>query len=305
MTPPTARVAVVITTFNHAHFLAEAIESALSQSHPADEIVLVDDGSDDDPFRIAERYPAVRRLRQANQGLAAARNAGLAAVASPLVVFLDADDRLLEEAIAAGVACFARFPGAGFVYGGHRRVTAAGERLGPDLYQPIGPDPYRDFLRGNRVGMHGTAMYHRCRLLAAGGFDAGLRRCEDYELYLRMSRSHAVASHPAIVAEYRWHGGNMSANHREMLAAALMVHGREAQRAKADAAGAEAWRAGRRAWRDYYAGAMLADAAREWRERRSVVGVAAGFAGAVVAYPPAAGRSLLRLAAAGLRRGLG
>ena len=76
--PITSAAGVVITTYNHAHFLGDAIESVLAQARAPAEILVVDDGSTDDPGSVVARYPGVRLIRQANQGLAAARNTGLA-----------------------------------------------------------------------------------------------------------------------------------------------------------------------------------------------------------------------------------
>ena len=96
------------------------------------------------------------------------------------------------------------------VYGGHRRIQADGTPLSVDLFQAVDEDPYADLLTGNRIGMHATALYRRDVLLALGGFDEELRRCEDYDLYLRLAHSYPIASHPEFIAEYRWHGGNVS-----------------------------------------------------------------------------------------------
>ena len=103
-----ATVGVVITTYNHAHFLGEALDSLRAQTRPADDIVVVDDGSDDNPGEVVARFPGVRGIRQDNRGLAAARNTGLTALRTRYVIFLDADDRLEPNAIAAGLACFGR-----------------------------------------------------------------------------------------------------------------------------------------------------------------------------------------------------
>src|SRR5918994_3496665 len=73
-----ALVSVVIPCYNQAHFLGEAIESVLAQSHPNFELIVVDDGSPDNTTEVAARYPEVRLIRQENQGLSAARNSGLA-----------------------------------------------------------------------------------------------------------------------------------------------------------------------------------------------------------------------------------
>src|SRR5262245_2313662 len=87
------QVSVVIACFNHARFLAEAIESALAQTYSPIEIVVVDDGSEDDSALVARRYP-VRLIQQSNQGLAAAGNAGVRVSRGTFVMRLDADDRL-------------------------------------------------------------------------------------------------------------------------------------------------------------------------------------------------------------------
>ena len=72
-------VEVIITTYNHASFLDDAIRSVICQSVPAHEIIVVDDGSTDNPDTVVSGYSRVRLIRQANQGLSAARNTGLKA----------------------------------------------------------------------------------------------------------------------------------------------------------------------------------------------------------------------------------
>src|SRR6516162_5929678 len=244
-------VSVVVTTYNHAVFLDEAIRSVVHQSIPADEIIVVDDGSTDHPDVVVSGYSHVRLIRQQNQGLSAARNTGLKAAVCDKIIFLDADDRLCQGAIEAGLECFIHHSEAGFVYGGFHLIDAGGGVTGDPVCRDIGPDPHIAFLRGNQVGMHGTVMYNRRRLLDAGGFDVTLRRCEDYDVYLRMSRNHPVANHRRIVAEYRRHGANMSSNSLEMLRSVQRVLARYRPRERSGPA-AVAWRQGQAYWRRYY-----------------------------------------------------
>jgi glycosyltransferase involved in cell wall biosynthesis/SAM-dependent methyltransferase len=297
-------VAVIMTTYNHAHFLLEAIHSVLAQTHPADEILVVDDGSSDDPAAVVSLCASVKLIRQNNQGLSAARNAGLKAVRSDKVVFLDADDRLLPNAIAAGLACYANDASCGFVYGGYRLIDQHGRPFGKDVYNLVGPQPYRDMLRGNQIGMHATVMYDRARLVASGGFDPAVERCEDYDVYLRMSRDGPIASHPQFVAEYRWHGGNMSSNHREMLDWALRVHARHEQTARALGAAAGDWQEGRRRWRSYYASEMLGATRRRWASERSPGAAARGVVQALCVSPGTIARALAQSARRHLRKRL-
>ena len=258
MNPPLTRahldsvgsVAVVVATYNHAIFLDDALRSIFRQTIPAHEIIVVDDGSTDHPEAVVSRYPRVRLIRQENQGLSAARNTGLQAVVSEKIIFLDADDRLCPCAIQAGLECFSGHPDAGLVYGGYREFDA-GCTMNELILRDIGPEPHLAFLRGNVIGMNGTVLFDRRRLLEAGGFDVTLRRCEDYDVYLRMSRIHPVAHHRAIVAEYRRHGNNMSSNSLEMLHWVQRVLERYRPPNSAGRAAA-AWRRGRAGWRFYY-----------------------------------------------------
>ena len=85
-------VSVVIPVYNAARFLADAIRSVQAQRHPRIEIIVVDDGSTDGSGEVARSFAGVRCLRQANGGIAAARNAGVHEARGNLLAFLDADD---------------------------------------------------------------------------------------------------------------------------------------------------------------------------------------------------------------------
>jgi SAM-dependent methyltransferase len=167
-------------------------------------------------------------------------------------VFLDADDLLAADAIESGLACFRRHPDAGFVYGAHRVVNGKGVPISEVKFEEIGPDAFASFLAGNCIGMHATVVYDRERIVACGGFNETLRRCEDYDLYLRLSLKHPVACHPTLVADYRWHGGNMSADFMSMLNSVLRVQGAFADLAHRDPVRARAFDKGRKVWRAYY-----------------------------------------------------
>ena len=85
-------VSLIIPAFNAAGTLRETLESVAAQSVPLDEVIVVDDGSTDSTAEIAESFSGVRLIRQANNGAAAALNAGLALVSGSVFAFLDADD---------------------------------------------------------------------------------------------------------------------------------------------------------------------------------------------------------------------
>ncbi len=255
---------MIVNTYNDHHYLAQAIGSIRAQTVAASEIIIVDDGSREDPAPQLRELGDLKLIRQQNAGLAAARNSGLAAASGEYILFLDADDRLLPGAIEHGLETFAAHPDAALVYGAHRRIADDGTPLGPDRFSAVGPAPFEDLLRGNVVAMHAAVLYRTSRLHEIGGFDPSLRRCEDYDLYLRVARTGSIACHPAVVAEYRWHGANMSHDVDAMLNTVLQVS--ERHRDGCDRGELRAWREGRRNWRDYYAREQAEAALRLWRQ---------------------------------------
>jgi glycosyltransferase involved in cell wall biosynthesis/SAM-dependent methyltransferase len=248
-------VAVVVTTYNHSRFLADALDSVFAQAHAADEVIVVDDGSQDHPELVVGKYVGVRLIRQENGGLSSARNTGLAAARTDFILFLDADDLLTSRAIEQGLEIHGAHPGSAYVYGAYLNVNERNEpTLGP-LYDPVQPDPFLQLLTRNSIGMHATVMFDRAILSASGGYDVTLARCEDYDVYLRLARDHRVQSHSTVVARYRFHGSNMHRDVGPMLDHALRVLEKHAQGLTGEYAVAAA--EGRRAWRRHYATASL------------------------------------------------
>lgn len=237
-------VSIVVPCFNQGRYLGEAIESAWRQTYPHVEVLVVDDGSTDDTRQVVEAHPGVAYRHQANAGTAAARNHGLAASSGGLVLFLDADDRLLPDAVAIGVEHLLRRPDTAFVTGHARLMHADGS---PWLVPPQehGPPGYETLLRGNYVWTPGVALYRRTALEAVAGFDPRAGGSADYDLNVRIARRQAIACHHEVVLDYRQHEANMTRDPGYMLRSAVSV--RRRQRREAVRRGArEAWRAGLR-----------------------------------------------------------
>src|SRR5947208_1892926 len=127
--PMSQLVSVIIPCYNQAHFLSAAIESILNQTYPHFEIIAVNDGSTDNTAEIATRNAKVRYFYQPNQGLPAARNAGAQASRGAYLVFLDADDLLLPNALEDGVKCLREHPECGLVYGLYELMAEDGAPL--------------------------------------------------------------------------------------------------------------------------------------------------------------------------------
>lgn len=240
-------VSVITPCFTHAHYLAEALHSALAQDYARVELLVVNDGSPQGDIIdavIASIPHDVVYIRQENQGIGAARNAALAHARGEFIQFLDADDRLLPNAVREGVTAFARHPECAMVWGFRRTINARGEmmydKVGMRSHQPR----YADLLETNIVGPPVSVMVRRDPLLEIGGF--ATEPCvEDYDMYLRIAARHPIHCHEQVVAEYRLHENNLSRDDALMLRGVLRVLGLQQQHIGDDRALRRAVRRGR------------------------------------------------------------
>jgi glycosyltransferase involved in cell wall biosynthesis len=286
-------LAVIIPVFNQARFLADAIMSVLAQTRPANQIIVVDDGSTDDPAGVVAQFPTVRLIRTENRGPSAARNTGLRNCTASYVVFCDADDRLLPTALETGLACMAANPNCAFVHGGYRGISEDGRPLGGEQYTPIGEYPHLTLLlKGNNIGIM-TALFRRDCLLAVNGFDESLRRGEDDDLYFRIVQKYAIASHPEVVGEYRRHSQNVSNDPSAGLKAALHVLDLHEARIASDDCIQSALRQGRAGRQRFFVSRMLDEAFVRWRQRQNIWVLAADLIQAARWSPLHTIRSLL------------
>ena len=241
-------VSVVIPSYNHARFLGEAIESVLGQSYPNFELTVVDDGSTDKSSEIVKRYRSVQYVYQQNAGPSVARNTGLSRSSGKHIVFLDADDRLLPDALKTGVRRISENANYAFVAGHCRVIDSNGSILDSPRQYHVDRDHYLELLRGgNFIWCPATVLYRRATLAAEGGFDPK-QRVEDYELYLRITRKYPVLCHDEVVAEYRQHRATRSREVLDVQRAALATHASQWNFIKADKRLSEAYIAGRHFW---------------------------------------------------------
>ena len=260
-----ALVTVVIPCYNQAHFLGEAIESILSQSYPNFEILVVDDGSTDDTSEVATRYPRVRCIRQENRGLAGARNTGIGHARGEYLVFLDADDRLLPEALEAGVRELEAHPECAFVSGHCRWITGDGSPLTGWQQHRVEGDPYTELLRGCPIFV--PAVMYRCSIFeSVGGFDTSFKAAEDYDLYYRIARKFPIYYYDTLVGEIRRHDANMTHNFMLMLKSNLTALRSQRTYVKNDRRYWEAYKAGVNLWQDWYGDPLVEEVRAQLKE---------------------------------------
>jgi len=204
-------VSVIIPTFNRQEVIERALRSVYAQNRPADEVIVVDDGSSDGTETIiTEGFPEVTYLYQENRGVSAARNRGILEAKGEWIAFLDSDDEWLPGKL-------------------ERQLQQLSEQ--PDLRICHTEEIWiRNGTRVNQMDKHaksGGWIFNKCLPLCAmspssilihrtlfetlGGFDENLPACEDYDLWLRMTARHPVLyiSEPQI-KKYGGHDDQLS-----------------------------------------------------------------------------------------------
>lgn len=205
-------ISVVIPTFNRSELVIRAIDSVLHQSRPADEIIVIDDGSTDDTVSVLKsRYGNQINLivTQMNSGVSAARNVGISNSYGDWIALLDSDDSWLESKLAAQEAAL------------------------KNRTEPLCHTDEIWIRNGTRVnpmrkhGKYGGEIFNHCLPLCAispssalirrellesvGGFDESLPACEDYDLWLRICAQHKVLFIPTPqLVKYGGHADQLS-----------------------------------------------------------------------------------------------
>ncbi len=205
-------ISIVIPVRNGAAFIAEAINSALAQGDLVAQVLVVDDGSTDKTCNIVSSIadPRVRLLSRplmSPGGVSVVRNTGLAAATGEWVMFLDADDRLRPGALAALIA---QAGDAIAVYGDYERIGVSGKPIGHrnlirKRAKPSG-DILPRLLAGNFIVNGGVMLIRTAPFRDLGGFDAGLRYCEDWYAWCRLAATGPIVYRPGLhVLDYRVH----------------------------------------------------------------------------------------------------
>ena len=207
-------MSVIIPAFNSGPWLAQAIESALAQTYPNVEVVVVNDGSTDPiTATTAHAYlPRITYIERENGGVAAARNSGLAASNGDLITLLDQDDLWLPHKLQTQVPIFHTHPHLGLIHSSFHTIDTNGQctgtiRLPQREYQPL-----PSLLLHVPIASC-TTLFSRHILDSTGPFDPALAGSDDWDLWLRIAaQGNTFYCVGEPLAQYREHASNTSRN---------------------------------------------------------------------------------------------
>jgi glycosyltransferase involved in cell wall biosynthesis len=228
-------VSVVIPLHNGVATLERTLESVCAQTWRTLDIIVVDDGSTDGSGALVEalaaRDPRVRLVRQANAGVAAARNRGAKAAKSDWLAFVDADDLWAPEKIALQMQAMRQGGDrVGLVYTWAALIDEQDRIYSLDQRPDFEGAVFADLCRGNIVGNGSSTLMRREAFERAGGYDPALRAqgaqgCEDLQIYLRIAEHYEFLVVKRFLTGYRVTRGNMSSDAARMLRSCELVLG--------------------------------------------------------------------------------
>jgi len=218
------RASVLIGTWNDADVVPRAITSVLDQTLADLELLVLDDGSDDDTAQVVAAFTdqRVRYLKLPHQGIAATLNHGLREARSEVVVILDADDWCLPERVERQVAVLDEHPEVAVVGCRMQEVDEHGNELRARTTFK-GGEVNRALLWFNPIP-NTAAAFRRAAALEAGGYDGRWRYAMDYDLLLKIAERHKVWTIDETLAVRSMRGTNFGAsNERPMMREVLGI----------------------------------------------------------------------------------
>ncbi len=221
---PSPLVSVIIPCYRQGRFLASSVRSALQQSYSPIEVIVVNDGSDDDTEQVAHRFGSqVRYIHQANAGVSAARNRAIGLAQGEYLHFLDADDLLHPDAIGWLVDAARGRPNPLCVMGS-RKFTDETDLAGGETTLPPRAQRMVPYLLYHGYWPPAVFLSLRTAVLAAGAFDTTLIGCEDWDWSIRVVSAGAeMVPIYRIGAYYRLHANAVTRNKCRMALMAATV----------------------------------------------------------------------------------
>lgn len=213
-------VSVIVPVYNRENYVGETLDSILRQTYQNIEIVAVNDGSTDNSLSVLlsykEQYPdKLLVIDQENQGQVKSRNNAILQASGEYIAFLDSDDLWLPEKLEKQLPLFVE--NVGLVYSGIHNIDDEGNIIDTELCRSdMRGNIYEKLLIRNRM-TGGTVVVRREVIEQVGMFDVEFAAAENWDLWLRVSKSYAVDFVNEPLVKYRKHPGNMSKDRMLML----------------------------------------------------------------------------------------
>lgn len=209
------KITIAILTYNRSQLLATALRSAVDQATPAEEILIIDDGSTDDTENVVQQFKTynnqIRYIKQANAGHSAARNKAVQSCKTSHLMWLDDDDALTPSATTVHYSYLHKNPGADIIYG---KLMLCDENLCPIEFMPSHilqkDNTLHLFFKHNPVPNPATLISLSC-FQKVGPYNERFRHAEDYDFFARAASKRCTFLHvPELLAYYRSHSKNLA-----------------------------------------------------------------------------------------------
>jgi glycosyltransferase involved in cell wall biosynthesis len=229
MIPQEITVSVIIPAYNTAKYIRETLDSVFAQTFRNFEAIVINDGSPDTDELEQALAPIRERvvyLKQENQGPSAARNTGIRQARGEYLALLDSDDCWLPEFLASQLKMFDETPSLDVVYCDAQRFgdPAFAGKTCMQTNPSNGPVNLNSLIREQCAPVASCTVARRQMVVEAGLFDESFRRCEDYDLWLRiLYRGGHIGYQKKVLGRYRSRPGSLSQNAIKMSRAVIAV----------------------------------------------------------------------------------
>ncbi|NJL01798.1 MAG: glycosyltransferase [Spirulinaceae cyanobacterium SM2_1_0] len=198
-------ISIVTPAYNAQQTIGATIESVLAQTYRDFELIIVDDGSQDETAAVVRGYddPRIRLYVNSNTGAAASRNHGFTVSTGDYIAFLDADDLWLPGKLAMQLQALQAHQEASVAYSWTDWIDTDGQPLRHGGYATFSGDVLAPLLVVNFLEHGSNPLIRRAAVIAVGGFDATLPASQDWDFYLRLAARYQFVNVPVVHIFYR------------------------------------------------------------------------------------------------------
>jgi glycosyltransferase involved in cell wall biosynthesis len=212
------KISVIIPVYNAIQFLPDTLSCVLNQTFTDFEVIIVDDGSNDESadWVAGVSDSRISLIRQANQGTQGARNTGVRHAQGEYIALLDNDDLWEPTKLEKQFRCLEQNPSVGLVYTWTSIIDQHDKRTGETVVSHADGDVFKQLLVSNFVACGSTPLIRRVCFEQVGVFDCELHYLGDWDMWIRIARHYPFAVIKEFLVLYRVHASNTSNNYEKM-----------------------------------------------------------------------------------------